>query len=162
MATIIAAMDRNRLIGVDNSLPWRLSADLQNFKKLTTGNAIIMGRKTWDSLGKWKPLPNRHNIVITRNKDFSDEGCTVVNSLEEGIAKAGNDTAFIIGGGQIYTLALELADEMILTEVETEATGDAWFPQFDSSKWELTSKESFKADEKNEHDFSFCFYKKKA
>ncbi|MCM8534953.1 MAG: dihydrofolate reductase [Lentisphaeraceae bacterium] len=162
MATIIAAMDRNRLIGVDNALPWRLSADLQNFKRLTTGNAIIMGRKTWDSLGKWKPLPNRHNIVITRNKDFSDEGCTVVNSLEEAIAKAGDDTAFIIGGGQIYTLALELADEMILTEVETEATGDAWFPEFDSGKWELTSKESFKADEKNEHDFSFCFYKKKA
>ena len=162
MATIIAAMDRNRLIGVDNALPWRLSADLQNFKRLTTGNAIIMGRKTWDSLGKWKPLPNRHNIVITRNKDFSDEGCTVVNSLKEAIAKAGDDTAFIIGGGQIYTLALELADEMILTEVETEATGDAWFPEFDSGKWELTSKESFKADEKNEHDFSFCFYKKKA
>ena len=158
MATIIAAMDRNRLIGVENDLPWRLSADLQNFKKLTSGNAIIMGRKTWDSLGR--PLPKRHNIVITRNKDFTAEGCTVVNSLEEALKAAGDDKAYIIGGGQIYSMSLELADEMILTEVDTEAKGDAWFPKFDKSTWTLKSKESFQADEKNEHPFSFCHYVK--
>ena len=158
MATIIAAMDRNRLIGVDNSLPWRLSADLQNFKKLTSGNAIIMGRKTWDSLpGK---LPKRHHIIITRNKDFSAEGCTVVNSMAAALKAAGDEKAFIIGGGQIYTLALELCDEMILTEVDTEAKGDAWFPEFSSEKWQLKSTESFPSDEKNEHSFSFCHYSK--
>jgi dihydrofolate reductase len=158
MATIIAAMDRNRLIGVDNALPWRLSADLQNFKKLTSGNAIIMGRKTWDSLGR--PLPKRHNIVITRNPNFTAEGCTVVSSLEAALKAAENEEAFIIGGGQIYTLALDLVDKMILTEVDTEATGDAWFPEFSQDQWQLENKESFPADEKNEHSFSFCHYSK--
>ncbi|MCH2205126.1 MAG: dihydrofolate reductase [Lentisphaerales bacterium] len=158
MVTIIAAVDRNRLIGVDNGLPWRLSADLQNFKKLTSGNAIIMGRKTWESLpGK---LPKRHHIIVTRNTEYSADGCTVVNSLEEAVKAVNEDHAFIIGGGQIYEQSLGLADEMILTEVETEAKGDAWFPKFDTAQWNLVSKESFKADEKNEHDYSFCHYKK--
>ena len=158
MATIIAAMDKNRLIGVDNGLPWRLSADLQNFKKLTSGNAIIMGRVTWDSLGR--PLPKRHNIVITRNSEFQAEGCTIVSSLKEAIEAAGDEKAFIIGGAQIYKLALDLADEMILTEVDTEARGDTWFPEIDYDKWQLVSAEAHKADEKNEHDYKFCTYRR--
>ena len=159
MATIIAAMDNKRLIGVDNGLPWRLSADLQNFKKLTSGNAIIMGRVTWDSLGR--PLPKRHNIVITRNSEFQAEGCTVVSSLEEAIKASGEDKAYIIGGAQIYKLALDLADEMILTEVDTEAQGDTWFPEIDSGKWELVSEDAHLSDEKNEHDYKFCTYRRR-
>ena len=159
MTTIIAALDRNRLIGVNNDLPWRLSADLQNFKKLTSGHAIIMGRVTWDSLGR--PLPKRHNIVITRNSKFKAEGCTVVNSLEQAIEICKDEKAFIIGGAQIYKLAMELADQMILTEVDTEASGDTWFPEIDYSQWQLTNKEKHSADEKNEHNFSFCTYRKK-
>ena len=129
MAIIIAAMDNKRLIGRDNGLPWRLSADLQNFKKLTSGHAIIMGRVTWESLGR--PLPKRHNIVISRDKNFQAEGCTVVNSLEKAIAASAQLKAYIIGGAQIYKMALETADEMILTEVDTEASGDTWFPEID-------------------------------
>ena len=159
MATLIAAMDNKRLIGVDNGLPWRLSADLQNFKKLTSGNAIIMGRVTWDSLGR--PLPKRHNIVITRNSEFQAEGCTVVSSLEEAIKASGDEKAFIIGGAQIYKLALDLADEMILTEVDTEAQGDTWFPKIDADKWELVSEDAHQADEKNEHNYKFCTYRRR-
>lgn len=151
-------MDRNRLIGVDNGLPWRLSADLQNFKKLTSGHTIVMGRKTWESLpGK---LPKRHHVIVTRNKYYKVDGCTVVNSIEEALELTPDCKTFIIGGGQIYEQSLDLVDEMILTEVDTEAQGDAWFPKFDSAKWELTSKVSFDADEKNEHAYSFCHYKK--
>jgi dihydrofolate reductase len=159
MVTIIVAMDNRGLIGVDNGLPWRLSADLQHFKKLTSGNAIIMGRVTWDSLGR--PLPHRHNIVITRNSEFRAEGCTVVSSLEEAIKVSGEDKAFIIGGAQIYKLALDLADEMILTKVDTEAKGDTWFPEIDCDKWELVCVETHQADAKNEHDYNFCTYHRK-
>lgn len=157
--TIIAAMDKSRLIGVDNTLPWRLSADLQNFKKLTSGNAIIMGRKTWDSLGR--PLPNRKNIIITRNKDFQAEGATTVHSVKEALEAAGNMKAFVIGGGEIYSIALEVAKEMILTHVETEAQGDAWFPEYDRKLWTVAESEEFTADEKNEFNFSVKKYIRK-
>ena len=160
MAVIIAAMDRNRLIGVDNDLPWRLSADLQNFKKLTGGNSIIMGRKTWDSLGR--PLPNRQNIVISRNPEFSAEGCESATSLEAAVELADRDQTYIIGGAQIYKLALDSCSEMILTHVDTEKTGDAWFPEFNSGEWEMVSEENFAADEKNEHDFKVCRYIRKS
>lgn len=157
--TIIAAMDKNRLIGVDNSLPWRLSADLQNFKKLTSGNAIIMGRKTWDSLGR--PLPNRKNIIITRNKDYQVEGATVTHSMEEALVAADGMDAFVIGGGEIYSIAMDTAKEMILTHVETEAKGDAWFPEFDENKWQVAESEAFSADDKNEFNFSVVKYIRK-
>ena len=160
MAVIIAAMDRNRLIGVDNDLPWRLSADLQNFKKLTGGNSIIMGRKTWESLGR--PLPNRQNIVISRNTAYVAEGAETVTSLEEAIKIADRPKAYIIGGAQIYSLALKSCDEMILTHVEAEKTGDAWFPEFDSAEWEVVSTENFPSDEKNEYDFKVCHYKRRS
>lgn len=157
--TIIAAMDRNRLIGRDNDLPWRLSADLQNFKKLTSGNAIIMGRKTWDSLGR--PLPNRKNIIITRDKLFEAEGATVVHSVAEAMTAAGDMKCFVIGGGQIYSIAVKDADEMILTLVDTEVEGDAWFPEFNIDEWLIVEEESFQADEKNEYDFKVVKYIRK-
>lgn len=157
--TIIAAMDKNRLIGVDNTLPWRLSADLQNFKRLTSGNAIIMGRKTWDSLGR--PLPNRKNIVITRDKNFKAEGAVIVHSIEEASKAAADMDSYIIGGGQIYSIALDMADEMILTHVNTELTGDAWFPEYDENQWTVVESEDFPSDEKNEYSFSVTRYTKK-
>ena len=157
--TIIAAMDKNRLIGVDNTLPWRLSADLQNFKRLTSGNAIIMGRKTWDSLGR--PLPNRKNIVITRDKNFKAEGAVIVHSIEEASKAAADMDSYIIGGGQIYSIALDMADEMILTHVNTELTGDAWFPEYDKNQWTVVESEDFPSDEKNEYSFSVTRYTKK-
>ena len=160
MAVIIAAMDRNRLIGVNNDLPWRLSADLQNFKKLTGGNTIVMGRKTWDSLGR--PLPNRQNIVITRNPDFTADGCQTASSLEEALQLADREKTFIIGGAQIYRLAVDSCSEMILTHVDTEKSGDAWFPEFNDEQWEIVSEEAFSADEKNEHDFRVCRYLRKS
>ena len=152
-------MDKNRLIGVDNTLPWRLSADLQNFKKLTSGNAIIMGRKTWDSLGR--PLPNRKNIVITRDNSFSAEGAIIVHSIEDAIKAAEDMDAYVIGGGQIYTIALDMADEMILTHVNTEVQGDAWFPEFNQDQWTVAENEEFPADEKNEYSFSVKKYVRK-
>lgn len=154
--TIIAAMDKNRLIGRDNGLPWRLSADLQNFKKLTSGNAIIMGRKTWDSLGR--PLPNRRNIIITRDKSYAAEGAIVTHSVAEAMAAAEDMNSFVIGGGQIYSIAIEDAKEMILTHVETEVEGDAWFPEFNKDEWQVAEEESFQADEKNEYDFKVVKY----
>ena len=157
--TIIAAMDRNRLIGCDNDLPWRLSADLQNFKKLTSGNAIIMGRKTWDSLGR--PLPNRKNIIITRDFNFKVEGAEVVHSVKDALKAAGEMKSFIIGGGQIYALALSEAAEMILTHVDTEVKGDTWFPEFNSNDWEAVESEKFPADEKNEYGFTVTRYIRK-
>lgn len=157
--TIIAAMDKNRLIGKDNDLPWRLSADLQNFKKLTSGNAIIMGRKTWDSLGR--PLPNRVNIVITRDKNFKADGAITVHSIADAEKAAGETPAFIIGGGQIYSMAIDSVNEMILTHVDTEVQGDAWFPEFNEADWQVTESEDFKADEKNEYDFTVKRYLRK-
>ena len=157
--TIIAAMDKKRLIGRDNDLPWRLSADLQNFKKLTSGNAIIMGRKTWDSLGR--PLPNRINIVITRDKSFTADGTVVVHSIEDAKAAAGDTPAFIIGGGQIYTMSIDSVNEMILTHVDTEVEGDAWFPEFNEAEWNVVESQEFKADEKNEFNFSVKKYIRK-
>lgn len=154
--TIIAAMDKNRLIGRDNDLPWRLSADLQNFKKLTSGNAIIMGRKTWESLGR--PLPNRRNIIITRDKSYAAEGAIVTHSVAEAMAAAEEMNSFVIGGGQIYSIAIEDAKEMILTHVDTEVEGDAWFPEFNKDEWQVAEEESFQADEKNEYDFKVVKY----
>ncbi len=156
---IIAAMDKNRLIGKDNGLPWKLSADLQNFKKLTSGHAIIMGRKTWDSLGR--ALPNRKNIVISRDKNLDIPGAYVVNSLAEAGRIAGEMKTFVIGGSQIYQLALNEATEMILTEVDATVEGDAWFPEFDQSDWQKVSTEEYGADEKNEFNFKVVHYIRK-
>jgi len=137
---IIAAMTKKRVIGKDNKLPWHISEDLKNFKRLTTGNTIIMGRKTYDSIGK--PLPNRHNIVVSRTVSSID-GADVCHSFDEAIEKAksyGKDI-FIIGGSSMYTLALPIADKMFISHVKQEVEGDAFFPEYDESDWEVESKE---------------------
>ena len=153
--SIIVAVADKGVIGNDNQLLWRLSEDLKLFKKRTTGHAIIMGRKTFDSIGK--PLPNRVNIVISRSKDLKIEGCTVVNSLEKAIDVANQQTdkneIFIIGGEKIYTLAETIANKLYLTKVIATLEGDAFFDLKPYKKWNLVSSVSYKKDEKNEYDF---------
>lgn len=156
MIKIIVAMSKNRVIGNNNELIWKLSSDLKRFKELTTNNPVIMGRKTYESIGR--PLPNRRNIIITRNTEYSVEGCEIVSSLEEALLLTNND-CFIIGGGEIYTQSLEFADKIYLTLVNKEFEGDTTFPELDD-KWAKISRKDFKADDKNEYDYSFIEYER--
>lgn len=156
MIKIIVAMSKNRVIGNNNQLIWKLSSDLKRFKELTTNNPVVMGRKTYESIGK--PLPNRRNIIITRNTEYSVEGCEIVSSLEEALLLTNND-CFIIGGGEIYTQSLEFADKIYLTLVNKEFEGDTTFPNLDD-KWAKISRKDFKADDKNEYDYSFIEYER--
>ncbi len=153
--SIIVAVAQNGVIGKDNQLLWRLSEDLKLFKKRTTAHAIIMGRKTFDSIGK--PLPNRTNIVISRTKDLKIEGCTVVNSLDKAIEVANQQTdkneVFIIGGEKIYTLSEKIANKLYLTKVKATLEGDAFFDLKPFENWTVVSSVSYKKDEKNEYDF---------
>jgi len=160
MITIIAAIGKNNELGKDNDLIWHLPADLKRFKKVTTGHTIIMGRNTFESIGK--PLPNRRSVIITRNKDYQQEGCEVVHSLEEAVNLVQNEQAFIIGGAQIYKESLEkgLADQLDITKVHANFEADVYFPLIDETVWEEFSKEDFEADEKNKFDFSFLQYRK--
>ncbi len=160
--SIIVAKSLNNVIGKDNQLIWRLSADLQLFKIQTTGHYIIMGRKTYESIGK--PLPNRTSIVITNNPDFSvPEGHFVAHSLEEAIQICIGkklDQVFIIGGGEIYRQAVPIADELVVTEVNAILDGDVFFPEIDMNEWTVVSSNSYKKDEKNQFDFDFVIYKR--
>jgi len=141
MISIIAAVSKNGVIGVDNKLPWDLPEDLKRFKELTTGNVVIMGRKTYESIGK--PLPNRINIVITRNKDFFVSGVLTANSLDSALLKAGgNKDIFIIGGGEIYEQSMGFADKLYITEVDMEVEGDTKFPTI-SNQWSVTEENEF-------------------
>jgi dihydrofolate reductase len=133
---VIAAVARNGVIGIDNKLPWHLPEDLQHFKALTMGHAVIMGRKTWESLPpKFRPLPGRRNIVVTRDTAYAATGATVVHSLEEAAAAAGEAMAFVIGGAELYRQALALATRLELTEIDADYAGDAHFPDFDRAAW---------------------------
>ena len=148
--SLIAALDRRRGIGKDNQLPWRLPADLKRFRELTTGHHIITGRKTFESIGK--PLPGRTTIIITRNRDYSAEGCFIVHSLDEALALArtrGEQEAFVIGGAEIYAQALPLADRLYLSLVEAEVEADAFFPAWEASEWRVIETSEAAADEKN-------------
>jgi dihydrofolate reductase len=154
--SIIVAASENNVIGINNMLPWRLPLDLKYFKSTTLGKPIVMGRKTFDSLGK--PLPGRPNIVITRQTDFQPEGAYVVRSVEEGVEKAksfGGDELFITGGSQIFGQAWPLVERIYLTRVYAVVHGDAFFPQLDGAEFELVSDERHEADEKNQYPFSF-------
>ncbi len=153
---ILVACDENRVIGKNNALIWHLPADLKRFKELTTGNVIIMGRKTYDSIGK--PLPNRINLVITRQKDFVAEGVIVVHSLDEALLKAkslSRGDIFIIGGAEIYQLALEKADQILLTRLHDIFDGDAYFPEISEKEWQVVEQIKGETDEKNPYQYSF-------
>lgn len=161
MVTIIAAIGLNNALGKDNDLIWHLPADLKRFKKTTIGFPIIMGRKTYESIGR--PLPNRTNIIVTRNADYHQDGCIVKSSLEEAVESVANEEhAFIIGGAQIYNQAIEqgLADRLDITLVQESFEADVYFPEFDKMGWELISREDFDKDEKNPHNYSFLQFKK--
>ncbi len=154
---LIAALATNGVIGRHNTLPWRLPDDLKHFKALTLGCPVIMGRKTWESLGR--PLPGRENIVVTRDPVYAAAGCRVVHGLEEALAACGNaEEVFVIGGGELYALALPLAHTLYLTEVHGNVEGDAHFPAFDRSRFLETQREHHAADETHAWAFDFVSY----
>ncbi len=157
---LIVAMAQNRVIGRNNKLPWYLPNDLKYFKQVTMGKPIIMGRLTFESIGK--PLPGRVNIVVTRNRDWQAEGVRVTHSLEDAYDLAasiadidGRDEVMVIGGDQIYRAALPLANRLYLTEVHAQVDGDAYFPAFDRSDWQEVAREDFAASEPNPYAYSF-------
>lgn len=159
--TIIAAIANNNALGKDNDLIWHLPADLKRFKKVTSGHHILMGRNTFESIGK--PLPNRTTVIITRNSDYKAKGCIVVDSIEKAIDVAKEDEQiFIIGGAQIYkqTIASNLVDQLDITKVHHAFDADVFFPEIDTAIWKEVSREGFVADEKNKYDYSFIRYKK--
>ena len=162
--SMIAAMSQNRVIGKNNDLPWHLPDDFNYFKETTKGRFVIMGRKNFESLPhKFRPLPNRTNVVITRRKDFNEEGILVVHSIEDALklaTDAGEEEAFIIGGGEIYKLGLEHADKIYLTEINAQIEGDTQFPEFDKSKWLESSRKHHPKDERHLFSFDFVVYQK--
>src|SRR5262245_3904331 len=156
IVSIIAAMDRKRGIGFDNKLPWKLSADLKRFRDLTMGHHIIVGRKTFESIGR--PLPGRRMIVVTRNRNYKAEGCDVAHSVEDATTLArerGESEVFICGGAEIYAESIRGANRMYLTFVDAEVAADTFFPEFDEQEW--IERESFyqPADEKNQYPSTF-------
>ena len=154
MISLIVAASTNNVIGLHGDLPWRLSDDLKRFKAVTMGKPIIMGRLTWESIGR--PLPGRQNIVVTRQADYSAEGCDVVTSVDEALDAAGAvPEIMVIGGGDIYRQLLPRASRVYLTRVEAEIEGDTFFPELDDAEWELVASEPHEADEKNAHAFTF-------
>ena len=158
--SIIVAMAKNHTIGINNSLPWRCPEDLKYFKALTMGHHMIMGRKTFDSIGK--PLPGRTTVVVTRNADLEIAGCVIAHSLKEAIAAcAGDDEIFIVGGAELYRQAVPLADTLYITEIQQDVEGDAHFPEFDISAWQETSREVRTQDTPQPLEFHFVTYRKK-
>ncbi len=155
--SLIVAMDKNRLIGAKNRLPWRLPDDMRWFVKQTMGKPVIMGRKTYDSIPpKFKPLNGRKNIILTRNKKYQVEGCAVVHSLEEALHAAGDVPEIIIGGGtQIYTLSLPIADRIYLTEVDGIFDGDTYFPETNWAEWQESYRQTHAADVRHTHSFTW-------
>ena len=165
--SLIAAVSRNNVIGKDNNLIWHLPKDMKFFKDTTQGHHVIMGRKNFESIPhKYSPLPNRTNIIITRQNNYLAKGCIVVNSIKEALEIAkqkGEKEAFIIGGGEIYRLALELkvADKIYLTRIHHTFDGDTFFPKLDN-EWEETTRVDYNADEKHAYDYSFLIFEKKS
>ncbi len=152
--SLIAAMGRNGVIGNENSLIWKIPNDMKRFKAMTTGKTVVMGRKTFESIGR--PLPNRTNIILTRDKTYKAEGCIVVHSVDEAIKKSNSDEVMIIGGAQIYKVFLLKADRLYLTLIDAEFEGDAYFPEFNKDEW----KEIFREDHNEEYNYSFVNFER--
>ncbi|GAB3204444.1 dihydrofolate reductase [Pontibacter aydingkolensis] len=161
MVNIIVATAENNVIGKDNQLIWHLPADLKHFKQLTMGHPILMGRKTYESIGK--PLPGRTSIIITRQKDFEAEGCIVAHSVQEAIEKAKelDEQVCIIGGAEIYKQALPLTDCIELTKIHHSFDGDTFFPEINEKDWEVVAEEKHEPDEKNKYSYTFLTLKRK-
>lgn len=165
MISLLVAVSSTGVIGRDNALPWKLSADLRRFRRLTTGHAIVMGRKTFESIGR--PLPERTNIVVTRQAGYAAEGVIVASDIDAAIRKASeihgaDDEVFIVGGAEIYRQTLERADRLYLTRVEADVAGDTYLPAIDFSQWKLVEETRFAADERNEFPHSFLVYERGA
>ncbi len=151
---MVAAIAENNALGKDNDLLWHLPDDFKRFKQITSGHYIIMGRKTFESFPK--PLPNRTHVIITRQKNYHPEGCIIVDSMEKAIEACPKDeTIFIIGGGEIYTLGMDFADTIELTRVHENFEADTFFPEIDNTKWKLTSEEHHPADERHKFNFTY-------
>ena len=157
----MAAVARGGVIGRENAIPWRIPQDLEHFKKLTTGHAVVMGRRTWDSLpDRFRPLPGRRNVVVTRNPDWSADGAERAGSLDEALALLDSaPQVYVIGGGQLYAEALPLADELLLTEIDADFAGDTWFPDWDRTAFEETSREQCVSE--TGIPFSFVAYRRR-
>ncbi|NDW12086.1 dihydrofolate reductase [Bacteroides sp. 214] len=157
---IIVAASENNVIGSDNQMPWRLSNDLKRFKELTMGGAVIMGRKTYDSIGR--PLPGRKNIVLTNSNSFAPADVTVVHSVEEALREAATaEKVFVMGGGEIYRLFWSVASKIYFTRVHAHLEGDTYIPAITKEEWQQESNESFPADEKNSYPYSYETYHRK-
>ncbi len=157
--TLIAAASENNVLGMDNKLIWHISDDLKRFKKLTLGHSVIMGRKTFESMPN--ALPNRKNIVLTRNKNYKAKNAILANDLEKAVELTGDDSnPYIIGGGEIYNLFLPIANRIELTRVHKIFDGDAFFPEIDLNKWELLYKEKHFSNSDNIYNYSYLTYKK--
>lgn len=160
LISIIVAMDRNRLIGAQGTIPWRLPADLRWFKKVTMGKPVVMGRKTYESIGK--PLKGRRNVVLTRDGQYSAPGCIVVHSVEEAInASENGEEVMIIGGAQLYRQFLPLSERLYLTRIEATFEGDTYFPDFSEEEWVIVFEEEHEADERNPYPFRFQILERK-
>ncbi len=161
MISLIAAMSEQGVIGVHNRLPWRLPADMRWFREHTMGKAVIMGRNTFESIGK--PLAGRTNIVVSRDPEYSTAGCRVAHSLKEALQAAREASAevMVIGGASLYAQALPLADRIYLTLVHGRFEGDAWFPEYDPAEWRELERHDHSADEKNPHDYSFVILERR-
>lgn len=152
--SMIVAMAANRVIGVNSKIPWRLPRDQQRFRVVTMGKPIVMGRKTYESIGRL--LPGRHNIVVSRNRNYQAEGCTVVHSPELALNAAGNvEEVVVIGGAYLYEYFLPLSHRLYLTILEDSFEGDTFFPEFDAAEWHTTLSETYEPDEKNLHRYQF-------
>ena len=157
--SIIVATDEEGLIGKDNDLPWKLSADLQYFRRVTMGKALIMGRRTHESIGR--ALPGRKNIVITSDEEYESDGCTISFSVQQALQECENiEEVMVMGGASLYKQFLPEASTIYLTLVHATLSGDTWFPDWDKNQWQVLSEEKFSADEKNEHPYSFIVYKR--
>mgnify|MGYP002713172808 CR=1 FL=1 len=156
---LIAAVARNGVIGRHNVLPWRLKADLARFRETTLGHPVLMGRKTWQSLGR--PLPGRRNLVVTRDPAYSAAGAEVFRDTEAALAATGDETVFVIGGAELYRQLIDRADRLMLTEVQADVTGDAYFPMFDRADFTESRRETHCADAHNEFAFHFVEYRRK-
>ncbi len=156
--SIIAAIAQNNAIGINNQLIWHLPADLQFFKKTTLNSTIIMGRKTFDSIGK--ALPKRKNIVISSNAHFDAPGCVLVQNLNDAIAQSDSEEVFIVGGAKIYELSMPIVHKLYITHVHHAFEADTFFPEIDPKIWKIISKEDHFKDDKHAYDFSFVIYEK--
>ena len=154
--SLVAAMDANRVIGADNDMPWHLPADMKRFRSVTLGKPVVMGRRTYESIGT--PLPQRENIILTRDTSFAAPGCLVFQELTavfKTFAERDVDELMIIGGGEVYAQAMPQAGHLYLTRIDAELNGDTWFPEFDERKWIKVSEETHHRDERNAYNLTF-------